>query len=121
GGAIGWQFLGEGLLYALVGGLLGLGIALAGVEVLSKRLAGIPRITELVVNTRLLAFVLAVSALAALLLSLAPVLQTFRRTPDLASSAIRGGRGVAGGGQRVVLVLVAAHLSRRNSGCLCWH
>src|SRR5262249_5338350 len=105
------QFLAEGLVYALVGGLLGLDIALAGVEVLSKRLAGMPRITELVVNTRLLAFVLAVSALAAVLLSLAPVLQTFRRTPDLASPAIRGGRGIAGGSQRLLRFLVAAQLA----------
>src|SRR5262249_24803164 len=70
--------------------------------------AGIPRITELAVNTRLLAFVLVVSALAAVLLSLAPVLQTFRRTPDLAGSAIRGGRGIAGGSQRLRGVFVVA-------------
>src|SRR5262249_9932618 len=87
-GAIARQFLAEGLVYALAGGLLGLGAALAGVEVLSKRLVGVPRVTELAVNTRLLAFVLTVSALAAVLLSLAPVLQTFRRTYGLGGSAI---------------------------------
>src|SRR5262245_38230318 len=109
--AIARQFLAEGLVYAVAGGVLGLGATLAGVEVLSKRLAGIPRISELAVNTRLFASVLAVSALAAVLFSLVPVLQTFRRTSDLANSAIRSGRGIAGGSQRLPRFLVAAQLA----------
>jgi len=110
-GAIARQFLAEGLVYALASGVLGLDAALAGIEVLSKRLVGIPRITELAVNARLLAFVLAVSALAAVLFSLAPVLQTFRRTRDLAGSAICGGRGIVGGSPRLPRFLVAAQLA----------
>src|SRR5215831_3684406 len=105
------QFVAEGLAYAFAGGLLGLGLALAGIGVLRVRLSGVPRATELAMNSELMAFVLAVSTLAAVLFSLAPVLQTLRRTPDLASSAIRGGRGVAGGSQRFQRFLVAAQLA----------
>ena len=110
-GAIARQLLAEGFVYALAGGLLGLGAAFAGVEILRNQLTGIPRITELAVNVRLLAFVLTVSVLAALLLSLAPVWQTARRNLDAVNSAIRGGRGVAGGSQRLPRVLVAAQLA----------
>src|SRR5262249_9762407 len=70
-----------------------------------------PRATELAMNSELMAFVLAVSTLAAVVFSLAPVLQTLGRTSDLASSAIRGGRGVAGGSPRVPRFLVAAPLA----------
>jgi len=52
-----------------------------------------------------------VSALAAVLLSLAPVLQTFRRTYGLGGSAIWSRRGIAGGSQRLVRFLVAAQLA----------
>jgi putative ABC transport system permease protein len=107
--AITRQLLAEGIVYALAGGLLGLAVAFAGVDVLKKRLTGIPRITDLAVDLRLLVFVLAVSVFTALVFSLAPILQMFRRT--LVSSAIRGGRGVAGGSQRLPQFLVAAQLA----------
>jgi predicted permease len=109
--AIARQFLAEGMVFALAGGVLGFGAALAGVQVLSKRLGGLPRISELAVNNRLLASVLAVSALATVLCSLAPVLQTLRRSPDLANAAMRSGRGIAGGSQRLTRFLVAAQFA----------
>jgi putative ABC transport system permease protein len=108
-GAIARQLLAEGLVYALAGGLLGLGAAFVGVDVLKKRLAGIPRITELAVDARVLGFTLGVTVLAAALFSIAPVLQTFRR--DLANLAIRGGRSIAGGSQGLPRFLVAMQLA----------
>jgi predicted permease len=110
-GAIVRQFAAEGLVYGLAGGLLGLGFALGGIEILRVRLSGVPRATDVAVNSELLAFVLAMSTLVAVLCSLAPALQTLRRIPDLASSAIRGGRGIAGGSQRLPRCLVAAQLA----------
>jgi putative ABC transport system permease protein len=108
-GAITRQLLAEGLVYAFAGGLLGLGAALAGVNALQKSLTGIPRIGELAVDARLLGFVLAASLLTAVLFTLAPALQTFRRDP--ARLAIRGGRGIVGGSQRLPRFLVAAQLA----------
>lgn len=107
--AIARQFLAEGLVYALAGGLLGLGAAAAGVSVLRNRLTGIPRIGDLAVDGSLAAFVFGVSVLTAVLFSLAPVLQAFRRDP--ARLTIRGGRGVAAGPQRLARVLVAGQLA----------
>jgi putative ABC transport system permease protein len=107
--AVARQLLAEGLVYAFGGGLLGLGAALLGVEALQNRLAGMPRINELTVDARLLGFALGVTVLAAVLFSLAPIVQTFRR--DLASPAIRGGRGIGGGSQHLSRFLVAAQLA----------
>lgn len=107
--AIARQLFAEGLAYAFAGGLLGLAAAFAGVEALRLRLTGIPRIIELAVNMRLLAFVLAVSVLAAVLFSLAPILQTFRR--GVTGAAVRGARGIAEGSQRLAQFLVVAQLA----------
>ncbi|MGH9671844.1 MAG: ADOP family duplicated permease, partial [Bryobacteraceae bacterium] len=108
-GAITRQLLAEGLVHALAGGLLGLGAASAAINLLRKRLTGIPRISELSVDMRLLGFVLAVSVVTALLFSLLPVVQVFRR--NLARPASRGGRGISGASQRLPRLLVAAQLT----------
>jgi len=108
-GAISRQLLAEGLAYALVGGCLGMTVAFVGAILLQRQLSDIPRITELTVDARVLAFVVAVSVIAAILFSLAPVFQTFRR--DLAGSLIQAGRGVISGGQRLPRILVSAQLA----------
>ena len=68
----------------------GMAAVFGGISFLRKQLPDIPRITELAVDARMLALVVAVSVLAAVLFSLAPILQTFRR--DLAGSLFRGGK-----------------------------
>ncbi|MPZ21471.1 MAG: FtsX-like permease family protein [Luteitalea sp.] len=108
-GAITRQLLAEGLAYSAVGALVGLAASFAGVALLRQRLPDVPRIADLVVDTRVLVFVLTLTVLAAVLFSLAPVLQTFRS--DLCGSALRGGRGVAGTSQRVPRALVCAQLA----------
>jgi putative ABC transport system permease protein len=107
--AIARQLFTEGLAYALVGGLLGMAAAFAGIDVLRKQLPGIPRIAELAVDARMLALVAGVSILAAVLFSLAPILQTFRR--DLRSALTQGGRSMVGSRQRLPRVLVSAQLA----------
>jgi predicted permease len=107
--AIARQLLAEGLVYALAGGLLGTAAAFIGIDFLRKELSDIPRITELAVDTRMLALVAGISVLAALLFSLAPILQTFRR--DLTGSLIRGGRSMVGTRQRLPRILVSAQLA----------
>jgi len=105
-GAIGRQLFAEGLVYAFAGGLVGMAAAFAGIDLLRTQLADLPRIAELTVDARLLAAVLVISVLAAVLFTLAPILETFRR--DLAGLMIRGGRGIAGGRQRLPRALVSA-------------
>lgn len=106
--AIARQLFTEGLVYALAGGLLGMAAVFGGIGFLRKQLPDIPRIAELAVDPRMLALVVAVSVLAAVLFSLAPILQTFRR--DLTGSLIGcGGRVI--GRQRLPRVLVSAQLA----------
>ena len=107
--AIARQLAAEGLVYALAGGALGMLAASAGIGVLRAQLADIPRIAELVVDARLLAAVVGISVLAAVLFSLAPILQTFRH--DLAALIIRGGQGVAGGRQQLPRILVSGQFA----------
>ena len=75
---------------------------------LTRRVAGSAgqpiELTELTVNARLLGAVVVISVLAAVLFSLAPILQMFRC--DLAGLMITGGRGIAGGRQRLPRILV---------------
>jgi len=103
------QLLAEGLVYALVGGTLGMLAASEGIGLLRTQLADLPRIAELAVDTRLLAAVVGISVLAAVLFSLAPILQTFRH--DLAALIVRGGRGVAGGRQQLPRILVSGQFA----------
>jgi predicted permease len=108
-GAITRQLFAEGLIYSLAGGLLGLAAVLGGVEFLRKQLTGVPRVAELVVDWRILASVVAISILAAVLFSLAPILQTFRR--DVTGSLIRTGRSLVGSNQRLPRTLVSAQFA----------
>lgn len=111
--AIGRQLFTEGLVYALAGGLLGMIAASAGIDFLRKQLSYLPRIAELTVDARMLALVAGVSVSAALLFSIAPILQTFRQ--DMARSLIRGGRSLVGNRQRLPRILVSAQLALATS------
>ena len=104
--AIARQLFAEGLVYALAGGALGALGAFAGMDLLRKQVPDVPRITELAVDYRTLALMMAVSVLSAILFSLAPVMQMFRQV------ALRpGGRGVVGTRQRLPRILVSAQLA----------
>lgn len=107
--AIARQLFAEGLVYALAGGVLGMAAVFAGIGFLRTQLPDIPRIDELAVDARSLALVAAVSFLAAVLFSLAPILQTFR--PASSGAAIGGGSRVAGSRQRLPRFLVSAQLA----------
>jgi predicted permease len=107
--AIARQLLSEGLVYSFAGGLLGMAAVYAGVDFLRKRLPDIPRISELAVDARVLALVVGVCVLAAILFSLAPIVQTFRR--DLSASLIGAGIRVIGSRQRLPRILVSTQLA----------
>jgi putative ABC transport system permease protein len=68
------QFITEGVLLALCGGVLGIGLAYAGVRLVQLTNAGgIPRADEIAMDWRVLAFTLAVSVITGVLFGLAPL------------------------------------------------
>lgn len=106
------QLLTESLVLALLGGVLGLGLAWAGIEIL-LRLApeGLPRIDEIGLSRAVLLFTLAVSLLTGLIFGLAPTLRLSR--PDLAGDLREGDRGstVGRGQQRFRSILVISEVA----------
>jgi predicted permease len=106
-GTIARQLFSEGLAYALAGSSAGVLLAYAAVAAVRQRLPDLPRISELAVDWRVLAFAAAVGAAVATIVSLAPILQTLRRNEIL----VRGARGVVSRGQRLPRVLVSAQLA----------
>ncbi|HKX27316.1 MAG TPA: ABC transporter permease, partial [Blastocatellia bacterium] len=106
------QLLCESLLLALIAGGAGLLVALWTVEALKKMNPGtLPRLDELSVDGRVLAFGLLISFLAGLLCGLFPALQASR--PDLNEMLKEGGRrgDDPGGRQGVRSALVIAEMA----------
>jgi putative ABC transport system permease protein len=97
------QLLTESLLLAVAGGVLGLGLAWAGVKLLvALRPADVPRLMDIQVDATVLAFALGLSVVTGLLFGLAPALHLARSEPILALQ--EGGRRTSGGRARRRLV-----------------
>jgi putative ABC transport system permease protein len=106
------QLLSEALLLALIAGGLGLLIAVWTVEALkTMNPANLPRLDELSVDGRVLAFSLLISLVTGVLFGLFPAIQASR--PDLNETLKEGGRSGAGaaGRQRVRGALVVAEVA----------
>ncbi len=105
------QGLTQALLIALLGGALGVGVASAGLGALvASAPADIPRLEEVHLDLRVLAFALGITTLAGLLFGLAPAWHAARTDPQ---SALKGsGRTVTSGsgGLRLRSALVAAEV-----------
>jgi putative ABC transport system permease protein len=88
------QLLTESVLLSLLGGLLGLGLAAAGVRTLTAFApAAIPRLGEASLDGRILLFTLGLSLLTGLLFGLAPALHVARA--DLNTGLKDAGRGAS--------------------------
>ena len=113
-GSIARVFLGESLLLALVGGALGLLLSAAGTRTLvSLRPEGIPRLEEIGVDVRVVAFTVLLALLSGLLFGGIAVLRY--GTPALVPALKEGGKGgTAGRGRhraRVALVVAQVALA----------
>ncbi|HEX9945014.1 MAG TPA: ABC transporter permease [Thermoanaerobaculia bacterium] len=98
-GEVARLFLGESLALSLVGGVLGLALAAAGVRLLvSLRPEGIPRLEEIGVDGTVLAFTLLLALLAGLLTGGLAALRYGR--PELVPALKEGGRGGTAGRAR---------------------
>ena len=106
------QLLTENALLALFGGLAGLLLAYAGIQLLRVWNPGrLPRIDDIRLDGRVLAFTFVVSVVTGILFGLAPALQSSRT--DLNTSLKEGGRsGTAGSARRRTLnALVVAEIA----------
>ncbi|MBV6522334.1 MAG: hypothetical protein MNPFHGCM_02482 [Gemmatimonadaceae bacterium] len=87
------QLVMESMAIAIVGGLLGLGISVWGVELIRQFApAETPRLAEVGVNARAARFAIAVSLSTGLLFGLAPALRLSRVTVGASSRGVAGGR-----------------------------
>lgn len=104
------QLLTESVVLAVLGGIAGLVLAWVGVHaILALSADTLPRVEDVRVDGRVLAFGMAVSVLAGALAGMAPALRLVRREPQ---QDLRGGRGaVAGEGGRLRGALVVAEVA----------
>jgi putative ABC transport system permease protein len=94
-GRIARQLITESLVLALLGGVLGLALAVLGIEALrSARAELIPRFAEVALDVRVLGFTLVLALLSGLFFGLAPALQLGRKA--LGSALRSSGRGLTG-------------------------
>jgi putative ABC transport system permease protein len=105
------QMLTESVLLSLLGGLLGLGLAAWGVELLSNlSQIRIPRANEIGLDWRVLAFTLGVSVLTGILFGLVPALQVSRG--NVYDTLKEGGRSGQGGARaRLRSALIVAEMA----------
>ncbi|MEX2608313.1 MAG: ABC transporter permease [Gemmatimonadota bacterium] len=113
-GRVARQLLAESLVLAALGGALGAAVAYAGTGLLvALAPEGTPRIAEVAVNGRVLAFGAAVTLLAGVLFGLLPALRA--SAVDIGTTLREGGRGSAGGagglGMRSALVVAQVALA----------
>ena len=96
---ISWELLSESLTLALAGGLIGLGLAYAGIRTLvAIAPEGLPRLDEIAIDPVVLAFTLAISVAAGVLFGVIPVLRF--TSPHLAGALKEGGRLSSAGRER---------------------
>jgi len=107
------QLVTESVLLALIGGTLGVALALAGVRVLGTvGAADLPRATEIRIDGIVLLYALGVSTLAGLIFGLLPAIRaTSRNLQSVLRAGSRGSVGNAGHKLRAALVVAEVALA----------
>jgi predicted permease len=96
---VAWQLMSESLLVALLGGIVGIGLAYAGIQLLLYlQPAQLPRLNEIALDPLVLLFTLAISLLAGLLFGAIPILKYAR--PHMAATLKDSSRGSSEGRER---------------------
>jgi putative ABC transport system permease protein len=105
------QLMTESVLLSMLGGALGLGLAVWGVEaLLALSPADLPRIDEVSIDLRVLGFTFAVASLTGFFFGLIPAMKASRI--NLTQSLKEGSRSVAGGAsQRLRSLIVIAEIA----------
>ncbi len=107
------QLLTESLLLALTAGVVGTALAYAGLPAILALVPPdtIPDESEIALNTSVLLFALAISALTSIICGLAPALHTAGR--DVSNAMREASRGLAGGSRQAITrkVLVVAEIA----------
>ena len=102
----------ESVLLGFIGGAFGLALASAGLRALvALAPAGLPRVAEIAIDPRVLAFNVAISVVSGVVFGLIPALK--HASPQIASALATGGRtiGASRGGHRARNGLVVAQLA----------
>jgi putative ABC transport system permease protein len=89
----------ESLTLSLIGGLIGVGLAYAGLRILlAFPPANLPRLNEIAIDLPVLGFALGLSVVSGLLFGLVPILRVIgQRFSNLAGAVRAGGRGASAG------------------------
>lgn len=103
------QLLTEGLLLAVLGAALGLIVAQWGLVSLRTAATQLPRINDVQLDLRLVAFTFTLGVATTLLFAVAPALQATRHDP--AAALARGGRAQVGGRHLLLRILVSAQVA----------
>lgn len=106
---IGAVVLREVAILAVLSGTLGVALAFAGVHVLSRIFATLPRIQELHLDWRIAVFTWLITAATAFIFGMIPAFQAVRR--NLNPLLSQGSRTQAGGRHPIQRILVAAQFS----------
>jgi len=104
----------EGLVLAIGGALLGLGLASIGIRILRAWLpAGLPRVASIGIDLRVLIAAASAAVVTGIVFGIIPALQSAR--PDLTGALKEGGRSATAGGRaqrlRSILVVVEVALA----------
>ena len=93
------ELMSEAFTISLAGGLLGLALAYAGIQLLlALNPAQLPRLEEITIDPLVMAFTLAISLAAGLLFGLIPIVKY--ANPNLGNALKEGGRGSSDGRER---------------------
>jgi putative ABC transport system permease protein len=104
------QLLTESVALSVIGGALGLLLALWGADLLLAVIPNnIPWVTEIALDRNVFGFTLAASVVTGIVFGLVPALQA--SSPDLNETLKEGGRGLTGGRQRARSVLVVSEVA----------
>jgi len=104
------QLLGESLLLAALGGVLGVLLAYWGTNLITSYLpGGVPRLHEVAMDSTVFGFTLGLSLLAGVVFGMAPAWQASRA--NLTQTLQEGGRGSTGSRQRLRSALVVSEIA----------